>query len=240
MKRYKTLIQFVFITFLMLVIIILSQRQQLNRPASHIEIRFDQKKEMLVDSDSVNKLLIQIVQQHSARLKDGIVLSKAENGIESMSGVRNAEVFSTISGVLVAEIQQKKVRAKVIGANPYYIDELGFILPISERYEPKVTMIRPIDTLEIDGSDVIRMLDGIESQEILNKDLQEIIQIGPRRFSLLFNSLPFEIILGETMNVEQKLTNLIAFLIKAEKEKSLGQYRIVNLSFNNQVVATKK
>ncbi len=108
MKRYKTLIQFVFITFLMLVIIILSQRQQLNRPASHIEIRFDQKKEMLVDSDSVNKLLIQIVQQHSARLKDGIVLSKAENGIESMSGVRNAEVFSTISGVLVAEIQQKR------------------------------------------------------------------------------------------------------------------------------------
>jgi len=33
---------------------------------------------------------------------------------------------------------------------------------------------------------------------------------------------------------------LIAFLIKAEQEKSLGQYRTVNLSFNNQVVATKK
>ena len=109
MKRFKTLIQFVFITFLMLVIILLSQLQQRVRPASHIEIRFDQKKEMIVDSDSVNKLLIQIVQQHSASLKDGIVLSKAENDIGLMSGVRNVEVFSTISGVLVAEIQQKKV-----------------------------------------------------------------------------------------------------------------------------------
>ena len=240
MKRFKTLIQFVFITFLMLVIILLSQLQQRVRPASHIEIRFDQKKEMIVDSDSVNKLLIQIVQQHSASLKDGIVLSKAESDIGLMSGVRNVEVFSTISGVLVAEIQQKKVRAKVIGTNPYYVDELGFMLPISDRYEPKVTIIRPIDTLVIDGPDVIRMLNGIESQEILKKDLQEIIQIGPRRFSMLFKSLPFEIVIGEAMNIERKLTNLIAFLIKAEKEKSLGQYRIVNLSFKNQVVATKK
>jgi cell division protein FtsQ len=224
----------------MLTLIVGSQFQQRVRPASHIDIRFEQKKETLVDTDSVNKLLIQIVQQYGASLKDGIVLSKAEKGIESMSGVRNAEVFSTISGVLVAEIQQKKVKAKVIGSKPYYIDELGGELPLTSRYEPEVALIHPNEAFEIEGSDVIELLSGIESRELLNKDLKEIKQIGSRRFSLLFNSLPFEVIIGEALNIEQKMTKLIAFLIKAEQEKSLGQYRIVNLSFNNQVVATKK
>ena len=155
MKRFKSLIQFISVTVLMGVIIVVSQFQQKVRPASHINIRFDQKKETLVDTDSVNKLLIQIVQQYSASLKDGIVLSKAEKGIESMSGVRNAEVFSTVSGVLVAEIQQKKVRAKVIGSKPYYIDELGDELPLTSRYEPEVALIRSNEAFEIDGSDVI-------------------------------------------------------------------------------------
>lgn len=240
MKRFKSLIQFISVAVLMGALIVVSQFQQEVRPASHIDIRFDQKKETLVDADSVNKLLIQIVQQYSASLKDGIVLSKAEKGIESMSGVRKAEVFSTISGVLVAEIQQKKVRAKVIGSKPYYIDELGGEVPLTSRYEPEVALIRQSETFEIEGSDVIEILSGIESRELLNKDLKEIKQIDSHRFSLLFNSLPFEVIVGEAVNIEQKMTKLIAFLIKAEQEKSLGQYRMVNLSFNNQVVATKK
>jgi len=239
-KRFKSLIQFISVAVLMGALIVVSQFQQEVRPASHIDIRFDQKKETLVDADSVNKLLIQIVQQYSVSLKDGIVLSKAEKGIESMSGVRNAEVFSTISGVLVAEIQQKKVRAKVIGSKPYYIDELGGEVPLTSRYEPEVALIRQSETFEIEGSDVIEILSGIESRELLNKDLKEIKQIDSHRFSLLFNSLPFEVIVGEAVNIEQKMTKLIAFLIKAEQEKSLGQYRMVNLSFNNQVVATKK
>jgi len=239
-KRFKSLIQFISVAVLMGALIVVSQFQQEVRPASHIDIRFDQKKETLVDADSVNKLLIQIVQQYSASLKDGIVLNKAEKGIESMSGVRNAEVFSTISGVLVAEIQQKKVCAKVIGSKPYYIDELGGEVPLTSRYEPEVPLIRQSETFEIEGSDVIEILSGIESRELLNKDLKEIKQIGSHRFSLLFNSLPFEVIVGEAVNIEQKMTKLIAFLIKAEQEKSLGQYRMVNLSFNNQVVATKK
>ncbi len=240
MKRFKSLIQFMLVTVLMVTSIVISHFHQEIRPASRIEIRFDQKKEMLVNADSVNKLLIQIVQQHSASLKDGIVLSKAEKGIESMSGVRNAEVFSTISGVLVAEIQQKKVRAKVIGSKPYYIDELGDQLPLLSGYETDVARIRPNEAFEIVGSDVIEILSGIESRDLLNRDLKEIKQIGSRRFSLLFNSLPFEVIVGEAANIEQKMTKLMAFLIKAEQEKSLGQYRTVNLSFNNQVVAAKK
>ena len=32
----------------------------------------------------------------------------------------------------------------------------------------------------------------------------------------------------------------MAFLIKAEQDKLLGRYHKVDLSFNNQVVATKK
>jgi len=107
-KRFKSLIQFISIAVLMGALIVVSQFQHEVRPAKGFHIRFDQKKETLVDADSVDKLLIQIVQQYSASLKDGIVLSEAEKKIDSMSGVRKAEVFSTISGVLVAEIQQKK------------------------------------------------------------------------------------------------------------------------------------
>jgi len=128
----------------------------------------------------------------------------------------------------------------VIGSKPYYIDELGGEVPLTSRYEPEVALIRQSETFEIEGSDVIEILSGIESRELLNKDLKEIKQIDSHRFSLLFNSLPFEVIVGEAVNIEQKMTKLIAFLIKAEQEKSLGQYRMVNLSFNNQVVATKK
>jgi hypothetical protein len=52
-------------------------------------------------------------------------------------------------------------------------------------------LIRPNEAFEIDGSDVIELLSGIESRELLNNDLKEIKQIGSHRFSLLFNSLPF-------------------------------------------------
>ena len=50
----------------------------------------------------------------------------------------------------------------------------------------------------------------------------------------------FKVFFGTIENIEKKFQNYKAFCKKATRDNILGDYKLVNLQFGNQVVATKK
>ena len=49
----------------------------------------------------------------------------------------------------------------------------------------------------------------------------------------------FVVNLGGVDKLDEKFNNFKAFYTKANKDKTLGNYNMVSLEFNNQVVCTK-
>jgi cell division protein FtsQ len=49
----------------------------------------------------------------------------------------------------------------------------------------------------------------------------------------------FIVNLGNVEDLEEKFKNFKAFYVKAMKDRSLKEYAVVSLEFNNQVVCTK-
>jgi cell division protein FtsQ len=240
MRRFKTLIQLSLILVTLVVSTFMAQHKFASDPIVNYNVRFDQGQPSIVSEKVVDKLLIQIIKDHSARLKDGIVLNKAESQIESLIGVRNAEVYTTISGLLMVDIQEKRVLAKVESDPVYYIDELGEQFVLSDPYLTELPVVRVKNDARFSGDSVKRILEKLSYFELLEADLNDLRVIADERFAIGFRSFDFEVILGDTTKLEYKLNKLMAFLIKAEQDKLLGRYHKVDLSFNNQVVATKK
>ncbi len=59
------------------------------------------------------------------------------------------------------------------------------------------------------------------------------------RYQLKFRVEDFIVDLGNVEDLESKFKNFKAFYAKAMKDKSLREYAVVSLEFDNQVVCTK-
>jgi cell division protein FtsQ len=61
---------------------------------------------------------------------------------------------------------------------------------------------------------------------------------GSLEFEL--RKMNFNVLFGQPENIEQKFQNFKAFYKKTKKDSTLFGYKMVNLKFDNQVIATKK
>ncbi|MBT8271079.1 MAG: hypothetical protein KJO25_03445 [Bacteroidia bacterium] len=85
-----------------------------------------------------------------------------------------------------------------------------------------------------------RVARKIQADEFLRFHVVEIIQHSDRSISLKFRELDFEIVLGKVDKLDGKINNLKAFYQKARKDNALKKYKKVNLTYESQVVCTKK
>ena len=83
------------------------------------------------------------------------------------------------------------------------------------------------------------MAHAVLNDSFLKKQVIEIHQDKDELISLKLRETNFEVIVGSLENLEKKVNNLKAFFIKATKDKTLNEYKTVNLQFDNQVVCSK-
>ncbi len=155
--------------------------------------------------------------------------------------VKSAEVYSTLRGVLIAEIEQRKPVLRVLpeGKPHYYLDADGHPLPLSPHFSASVRLFhsaKPKGNLE--GFLFINRL--LEQDEFLNSMFSEVIVDENEHYTLIPSIGSQKVLLGSVDNIDTKLHNLKWFYKKAMTAERWEQYTSIDLRFENQVVCEKK
>ncbi len=208
------------------------------RPIGEVEIVFEGDNNVYLSKDMVNKLLIQNYGSILMEDKEKVVLNTIEKVLETHDMVKSAQVYLTIDDKLTSKIFQRQPIGRVKGNSTFYLDEDGKSMPLSKLHSARV----PIITGEITGKsldDVFEILKYINKDDFLRKNVIGIHILSEERYQLKFRVEDFIVNLGDVRDLEMKFKNFKAFYAKALKDKSLKDYAVVSLEFDNQVVCTK-
>ena len=203
-----------------------------------INIEFVGDQNLYITEAMVNKLLIQSYGSLKNMPKEKLVLNKIEKIIETNKMVKNAQVYLTIEGELEARIEQRKPIGRIEGESKFYLDEDGKRMPLSMSHSARV----PIITGNVTGKsleDVYEILKYINEDQFLRQNVIGIHVEDVDKYQLRFRMEQFTVHLGGIDGLEEKFNNFKAFYTKANRDKTLDNYNVVSLEFNNQVVCTK-
>ena len=215
-----------------------SYERSAQRNIKGISLEFVGENDMFVTQEMVNKLLIQNYGSLKNLPKEKVVLNTIEEVIETDEMVKKAQVYLTVKGELKSKIEQRQPIGRVEGNSKFYLDKEGFSMPLSKIYSARV----PIITGKITGKsleDVYVILKYINEDDFLRKNVIGIHIEEEEKYQLKFRLDSFVVNLGGVEDLEVKFNNFKAFYAKATRDKTLDNYQIVSLEFNNQVVCTK-
>ena len=203
-----------------------------------LNIEFVGDQNLYITQGIVNKLLIQKYGPLTNVPKEKLVLNTIEKVIEANEMVKSAQVYLTVNGELTSKIVQRKPIGRIEGDSKFYLDDEGTSMPLSMSHSARV----PIITGKITGKsleDVYVILKYINKDGFLRKNVIGIHIEDDAKYQLKFRMDQFVVHLGGVDNLEEKFNNFKAFYTKANKDKTLEEYNVVSLEFNNQVVCTK-
>ncbi len=232
-----------YIKLIMLLLVIgglyaFSSHRSERKKVSGLKVAFVGDQNLYITQDMVNKLLIQKFGSLENLPKEKLVLNTIEKAVEANKMVKSAQVYLTVDGQLTSKIVQRKPIGRVEGESKYYLDDEGKRMPLSSVYSARV----PIITGKVTGEsleDVYEILKFINADDFLRKNVIGIHVEEVESYQLKFRLENFVVHLGSIENLEGKFKNFKAFYAKAQKDKTLAQFAMVNLEFSNQVVCTK-
>ncbi len=215
-----------------------SHERNAQRKVEGMQIEFVGEQSLFLNKEMVNKLLIQNYGSFKNLAKEEVVLNTIEEVIETNEMVKSAQVYLTVSGELKTKIEQRQPIGRVEGNSKFYLDKEGRSMPLSKVYSARV----PIITGKITGEsleDVYVILKFINEDDFLRKNVIGIHIEDENNYQLKFRVESFVVNLGDVRDLDEKFSNFKAFYAKATRDKTLDNYQIVSLEFNNQVVCTK-
>ena len=211
-----------------------------NEKVKKIEVQFEQGNNLFMSYQMVNKLLIQKNETPKKIAKSVIDLQILESNVLAHPMVEDAVVFLTVDGLLKARVKQRTPIARIITDNTsYYIDKQAKKMPLSPNYAARVMLVFGAIN-EKDFIKIYTIVDAILKDEILKKICISIQKSDENDFILKTRVGDQEVLIGNLKNLDQKLKNLKSFLNKTIGDKTINNYSLINLKYNNQVVCTKK
>ncbi|MBT8238486.1 MAG: hypothetical protein KJN65_07575 [Croceitalea sp.] len=215
-----------------------TNHRNISKPIAGMSVKFVGDNNLYLTEDAVNKLLIQNYGSVKNRAKEQVVLNTIEAIIKSNPMVKNAQVYLSIEGELISQIDQRKPIGRVEGFSKFYLDDTGKRMPLSKYHSARV----PIITGKITGKtleDAYVILEYVNQYSYLRKNVIGIHIEDENKYQLKFRVESFVVNLGGVENLDEKFKNFMAFYVKASKDDTLENYASVSLEFDNQVVCTK-
>lgn len=209
------------------------------KKVNHIAITFVGDPSVYLTEKAVNTLLIQKHGSLTNRHKETLSLHNLEQTILSNAMVKEAHVYLTVDGKLIAKIVQRKPLGRVQSDPPFYVDAMGTRMPLSPYHSARVPLITGhLTEKTLEGA--YTLLNHINTDDFLRKNIVGIHIEKQEKYQLKLRLEDFVVHLGNINRLNKKLNNFKAFYAKAAKDQSFQNYASVNLAFNNQVVCTKR
>ena len=204
-----------------------------------VVIEFVEGNNVFLTQEMVNKLLIQNNRELTKQQKSVIDLQSLEHDVLSDPYIESATVFFTIDGVLKTIVKQRTPIARINTVNSsYYIDKHGFKVPLSDNYSARVMLVTG-KINEENLEEFTRFVNIILADNFLKKEITGIHKTQNNEFILSVRSGQYKIEFGLLEEINVKFKKLKAFYNKAFVDKTIEQYKTINLKYHNQVVCAK-
>ena len=220
-----------FIIFFFLIIF--SQKRNSKNKILKVNIDFKYENGKFLDSQMVNKLLIQRRDTTYLLKEDMLDLKIVEDLLISNPMVASADIFRTPQGVLSVKLEERKPIARIINDNEeFYIDNFGYRVPISKKYTARV----PIFYGQADKilEDLVNFIKLIKTDSFAKGEIIDLRNLK-NNYVLSLRSFPFKIIWGRNSKNKHKIKKL-KFLYSYLGNKDFLKIEKVNLSFDKQIV----
>jgi len=238
MRINWNIIKFLVVASLIVFLFSFSNQRNEVRNLTKIEVEFINENALFITQNSVNKLLIQNNDSVTSIGKETLVLNKMEESLLKNPMIKNAEVFVTIDGSLGVKIEQRKPIARVLGSPDFYIDEEGTKMPLSLVYSARVPIIT--GNLNNDFEGVTKLLLKINEDDFMRECVIGLQIKLDESINLRIRKNDFKVLFGKPIDIDNKFQKFKAFYKLTKQDSLLSSYSLVNLKFNNQVVATKR
>ncbi len=233
MKQYKKLYFFLMLGVL-LGSVVLTQLKSNKRVIKQVKVEFKGLGAGFLNSEIVNKLLIQSKDSLFFKQKDMVALNKVEQSFLAHPVIKNAELYIVPQGELHIEIEERLPIVRIQGARNFYLDAAVKEIPLSKRFTAKV----PLFYGEIKDKNMhalVQLITKLSSDAFLAGEVIDY-QWRDNAFILGLRSYPFEVVWGQNIAFDQKAEKLKRFCAYALDNKDKIFNRI-NLTYNKQVVA---
>lgn len=216
-----------------------SSTKNQQKKISEIIVEFEEGENHFLSHSMVNKLLIQNKTTVKNQAKSVIDLYGLENKVFKNPYVEKASVFLTIDGTLKSIVKQRTPVARIISkTDSYYIDKQGVKVPLKDNYSARVLLISGID--EEDGvKEILPLLSVISEDNFLIKEIVSIEKLDVDAYQFSTRSGNYKIDFGNLTDLNVKFRKLKAFYNKAFLDKTINNYKTINVKYHNQVVCTK-
>ncbi len=205
------------------------------RTANKIEIKFTNSS-LLTDTLSVNKLLKQNLDQQSKQFKESLDLNMLESQLKQIPEVQNIEVYEFPQGDFYVEVTERKPLFEVLSDKHFFADSEGILF----EYRSLDSLKLPVFVMDSTGASIAQTADLIsklKNYPLLEMEL-ETICLNENEYIFKLRSFPFDVILGDSSRLNQKIQKLKVFCAFQISQDSLNEYELINLSYKNQVVAS--
>ncbi len=238
MRINWNIIKFIILVGIIATLYSFSNQRNTIRKLTKIDIEFIDENSPFITLDAVNKLLIQNFDSLTSIDKETLVLNKMEARLLENPMIKNAEVYLTIDGVVGAKIEQRKPIARVTGSQDFYLDDEGKKMPLSEVHSARVPLVTGQTITE--NKELSELLLKIDMDEYMKKNVIGLNVTGDGSVTMNLRKRDFLVDFGKPIRIEKKFQKLKAFNKRINQDSLQFMYSSVNLSFKDQVIATKK
>lgn len=173
-------------------------------------------------------------------------LAQMEQTIEKNPWVKNAEVFINNKDELQINIDQNIPVARVFSTSgvSYYLDSAMQVLPATISFPYATPIFTNVPYLSNDAmskkikSSIASVGSVIYNDSFWNAQITQIKVNNDVSFEATSLMGDFNILLGDTSNMKEKLRNLKVFYQKGLKKVGWNTYQTIDARFNGQIVAS--
>jgi cell division protein FtsQ len=238
MKRSIEIIKFIALLGALAFIFSFSKKRNESRKLTKVDVQFTDENSPFITYNTVNKLLIQNKAEVTSIGKETLVLKKMEQRLQENPMVRDAQVYVTVDGALGAKIEQRNPIGRVSASPDYYLDDDGRKMPLSDVYSARVPIIT--GKSKTNFSELTPLLLKINEDAFMKSSVVGLNRKANGDVVFELRKTDLKVLFGPPTEIDEKFQNFKAFYKKTKQDSTLSGYGLVNLKFENQVIATKK
>ena len=184
----------------------------------------------------VNKLLTQNLLSKYSLQKDSLDLNILENQMNKIPEFKNVEIFLFPEGELTFQITERKPLFKLNSNPSLYSDVNGILFKFNSSDSSKFPLFKTISsTLSFETTAYV--IKNLTKDPFLSGELNKV-ELIKDEYQLKLKSFDFNIIFGSPKRIKEKIKKLKVFCAFQKVQDSLTNFKKINLSYINQVVAT--
>ena len=172
-----------------------------------------------------------------------------ENALKQDKWIKDVQLFFDNKDMLEVYIKQREPKARVftVDNSSFYIDAIGNRLPLTNKASSRVLVVTGFtsnrDTLSAPDSvllfNMVKLVNKISADSFWNAQVAQVNIKSDATFELIPSLGNHLVEFGGTDSIDNKLRKLKAFYKNIYYSKGMSAYTVLNVEYENQVVASK-